>query len=493
MIIENVNDRIAAWGPSIPLTTAACLVLGLSPYLVLPLDGAVGMHEHQRLVQIIFLALCGILLILRLGRAARVLALPSKQVLLPLLAFFVFGSLSAALAHQPRLGLYEVANFFLLICVSWLVADEMSTQYDRRLNHLLLLCALGSFLYLYHLAINYAAYLINAVQPSPKDLIHGFDNFRFFNHTQTVTLPLLCLVALRYRPHRALHWLCFGIASTWWAIIYLTSARGTFAGIVVGVAVTLLLSGRAAGRWWRMLFVTALVGIVVYLMLFRQLPLALGFQPVDVGASTIHRTLSDPTSHRLPLWTLALDLINRQPLLGVGPLHFAHYTTNVHNAAHPHSWILQLASEWGLLALLMVLIVIALGFRRLLLKGRQLAEADDSNRVVLCAWLTIGIGLLVDGLVSGNIVMPVSQLWIALYIGCAFGWVQSVARADSEGKKGRLPLHLKSALIVSLATALVLLGAGVLPELVDFEGFHDQASRTFPGMYHPRIWLRGHF
>lgn len=33
-----------------------------------------------------------------------------------------------------------------------------------------------------------------------------------------------------------------------------------------------------------------------------------------------------------------------------------------------------------------------------------------------------GAAILLDGLVSGPLVMPVSQLWLAIYAGLAWGW-----------------------------------------------------------------------
>lgn len=330
----------------------------------------------------------------------------------------------------------------------------------------------------------------------PKDLVHGFDNFRFFNHTQTVSLPFLCLLTLHVRSHRILYWSCFCIVSAWWSIIYLTSARGTFLGIFLGLTITALVRGKVAKEWCRTLFLTALAGALVYLALFHFLPTMLGYQPVDFSNSTVRRTLSDPTSQRMPLWELAWGLILEYPILGAGPAHFAHFTSSAHNAAHPHNWILQIASEWGLPALLTVLLVVALGFRRLLICEHQISATNESGQTLLCAWLTIGVALATDALVSGTVVMPVSQLWIALYAGCAYGWVRAryvTPRSDIATTIDQFPLKLRCGLALAVLAALVFLWAGVLPELLDFRSYHERASSAFPGMYHPRIWLTGHF
>ncbi len=81
--------------------------------------------------------------------------------------------------------------------------------------------------------------------------------------------------------------------------------------------------------------------------------------------------------------------------------------------------------EWGIHALLCLVMAIALGFKKLLTIRQYLKPEDVKNQVTLAAWLATSVAILVDGLVSGLPAMPTSWLWIAVYNGCA--WVVSIA------------------------------------------------------------------
>ena len=112
------------------------------------------------------------------------------------------------------------------------------------------------------------------------------------------------------------------------------------------------------------------------------------------------------------LWALSWDATIRNPLLGLGPMHFATLGSEV--GAHPHNWLLQIASEWGLPAL--ALLAFALVWSVVRARDSMGLSSDFSIAALLAAAVA-----LVYGLVDGIFVMPVSQTASALVLGFWLG------------------------------------------------------------------------
>lgn len=412
-------------------------------------------------------------------------------------AFLLLGLGSALTAYSVRHALYEWASLLLLFGLAWVIAKEIQTSKGQLLNAVLVICGLGCALYLFKVIILYALSWLGNEQPIASTFIFGFDNLRFFNHMQTVSLPILALLVMQSRRFSKMYWFWFVTVSLWWTMLLVSGGRGTFMGVMAGGAITWFLRRKFASNWCRLLVYTFLAGGVVYLLFFTFIPLLCGLKPfgysVDAG-QTVQHLRANPTNNRAALWQVAWQMIITHPWLGAGPLHFAHYTKDsVGDAAHPHNWVLQIASEWGIPALICLITAVSLTYRTLLHTGSNIHSEDRVNQATLCAWLTIGAAILVDGLVSGLIVMPVSQLWIALFIGCAWGWTSIVTPVEAEPIRfGRF----KFAILVLLFAATVLLWRGLYPEITNIPEFEANALNS--GLYRhqqfrPRIWLAGYF
>lgn len=136
-----------------------------------------------------------------------------------------------------------------------------------------------------------------------------------------------------------------------------------------------------------------------------------------------------------------------------------------------------------------------LGFKRLLAVRQYLDPKDAKNRTTLAAWLTIGVAILVDGLVSGLVVMPTSQLWIALYIGCAWGWIVSMTSA-AQTSTVRLSMTMRVGGIVILLASIYFLFNGLWPEILNLPAYEEQNLQKdlYPHpLLRPRIWAGGYF
>lgn len=454
-----------------------------------------GGHDAQRTLEVVFLLGMGAVMLI--NTSALCAAMPrGKVVRYSLIGFFVLGTLASVAAFAPRFAAYEVGSLLLLLLVGLSVGNELAA--GGTASTVRILFALGGIglLYAFKLAVVYGAIFAIGAQPDVADFAPGFNNQRFLNHTQTMTLPLaVALLTLAPSTVRARAlWLL--LAALGCALLAVTSARGTAAGVAAGCVVALVLRRRHALPFLKMMALSVLAGAVFYYLFFVLIPLAAGFLPFGSIAQTIERTGADPASGRMFLWTHALDLAVAHPLLGVGPLHFAHQAAVVQSAAHPHNLLLQIGAEWGLPALLCLCLAIGAGALGLVRSGKRIAPHDARNQHILTALIVTGAALLVDSMVSGSLVMPQSQLTIALYLGCAVGWSRS---AGATGASAAAPVKTASRFGAGAVVVAAMLGVagGVWPEIVPRFNQEpltaEQQAANNPAVTWPRLWHAGFF
>lgn len=481
---------------SIPLVVSVMVVLGPLTSTSLGLTNS-GYHDDQRVLEVLCLSLGALLLILNLWCDKPVWVSTGKPIAGLMAIFFIFGFFSSVVAYSPRYALYEWSSFGLLLLLAGVIANEVARNLKQQLDLVLLVLGLGCALYVFNVALVYVWVLQSGMQPDVSEFIVGFNNYRFFNHVQTISFPLLGLLTLRSGQQSAAaknpahYW--WVLLSLWWMLLLVSSGRGTFVGILTGIIMVFFWRGRQALPWCRIMLFSAMAGLAAYGVFFLLLPMLMGLQPFWFLNEIVERSIANPGSSRGALWQRAIEMTMSHPLLGAGPLHFAHYGRDINNGAHPHSWPLQIATEWGIPALLSLSAVVFIAFRKLLDSARMIALNDLQNQAVLTTWLATGIAILTDGLVSGLIVMPSSQLWIVIYIGCAWGWTSSFAQ-DGSAEKSMVSIKIKIGLSFLILIMILFLGKGLWPEIIDLQGRQDRESELNPGMrLAPRIWGSGYF
>lgn len=475
----------SSWASVFLIWVALCLLV--SPFLVFPLVKGAGLYDNQRLVQVSCALFALLVAAGQWTRGGPRRLLWNRRIAGLLGLFFLFGLISTALAYSPRHALFEWANLLLMLGMSWVIASQVSTRGEVLLDKLLLAAGLACATYLLLEILVYVALLKAGVQPSARQLIVGYNNYRFFNHVQTITLPLLGLLAARMRQgDRRMFW--WTIVVLWWMLLFVGLGRGTLMGQFVGIALTWFLLRKAAVTWCRSMLLAGAGGLAAYLLFYVLIPILNGMEPFGLFASGLERTVRDPTSARIPLWLRALELIQTNPWLGTGPAHFAHYSVDIpFGAAHPHNWILQIGSEWGLPALLAFVSALAMVMHRLWQLRSDIGPRDQDT---LTVWLVTGWAILVDGLVSGLLMMPTSLLWIGFYAGCAWGWVVSrISQAENTlPPKSILQRGVGCAVTLALIYGLL---RSVYPDLQGFSA--RQLLEQENVAYRPRLWLNGRF
>jgi hypothetical protein len=448
-------------------------------------------HDQQRLVEIGALLAVGVAALV--FRPSMVAGLWTNQANRSLVIFFMLGIPASVAAFAPRLALCEISILFLLYVWSLVLADEIADHGPAVLRFALQALGVASALYASMFAVAYFGSFTLGMSLDSGDFTPGFSNIRFFNHVQTSTLPLLILLCCLTPRTAKLRWFWLAVATYWWMALFATNGRGTLLGVVAGCMITAVLAWRRSVPYLRRVAMTAILGLLAYFLFLVVVPALIGVQGMSSLSRTVERTTTDPTSGRWPLWHLAIELIAEHPWLGAGPLHFAHYNGQQNMAAHPHNWVLQIAAEWGLPALLCLLIAVAAGVRGLLRAGARIDRDDAGNQAVFSALLVTAVAILVDGLVSGIFVMPQSQLAIALYLGCAIGWQRTIIPAVSAAAPdGAWRLAGRACIVMAMAGVI----AGAWPQALaklHNEELTPAEQALNNGDQWPRLWKAGHF
>jgi O-antigen ligase len=330
---------------------------------------------------------------------------------------------------------------------------------------------------------------------SRPDLFLGYDSYRFFNHVQTAALPLAVLSAALARAQSSWpRWLGVG---AWWAaiggfaLLFATMGRGTLVGIAVATGAVLVIFGRRAFPLARTTAIAAGAGLAFFAVLFLALPLLLGVQPALHG--DFYAAREGSVQVRLMLWGIALDHVRAAPWLGIGPMHYAHYPTG--DASHPHNFYLQVAAEYGLPMFLLVLTIALAGARHMV--GAIRACQDPGQRLCGMGLLLACLAIAVDALFSGNLVMPVSQVWSAATVGWALAWMANQQRArQGSADSAAAPRWIAMGRVVPvfLLFSQLWLAFDIWPQAVDLSAHLEETMRQFPtAVTNPRFWSHGWF
>lgn len=407
---------------------------------------------------------------------------------LALATVFVLGLVSALQAPLPRWALLEWGMLLLLFVVAFAVAAARR-EFGSSIDILLVLICFGTALaYAVTTCSIYLAMLLAGpaygVGFDMREIYTGFSNIRFFGYVQTMLLPFLLLPALYWGATPVRRVLLWVVPAIWWMLTIGSGTRGTWVALFVGIVAVLWGGGSSGRRWALWQFGGFFCGLMIYAIFVLGLP-----QLFDLPVSFLHRTGDIISlSLREVIWSLALQLSSENPWFGVGPMHFAYWKNEV--AAHPHNAVLQWFAEWGVPAGLLLTALWAAGGTALMRYVRraagQGAERTRLFRVALLATLTSASA---QSMVDGVMVMPVSQMLLALLAGWAMGAMPQTRLMPRTRIVERVFLGF------TLFFAVTAVVCGVAPEITDLagrqkkylEGLHEGARLL------PRFWTQGWF
>lgn len=453
---------------SIFLVAVVCLlVVGICA----PFSG----HDLQRVMQIAIGA-CAVLYGLSVTRVERLVDRPTA---LGLMLIIGLGLVSSMRAHQPLWALVEVALFISCgaIAVAFALARRQGGQsLDRALIvFVVLLCLIKSIQYTYAGAL---AFISAEGRLDPDLLLSGFSNKRFYGQFQTLTLPLLALPLLIPTLSRPLKAAVFALLCVWWLIAVGGGTRGTWLGMgATGVVLAVL--GPWGRRWLGWQLAAMLGGLLLYWLVFKVLADYLGIEIANAASDRLTTTLSA----RGPIWWQAWHMLVERPLLGFGPMQFADIANSI--AAHPHQAILQWASEWGVPSALCVAVLAwRAGWATLGVLRERAQSTEWADLLRLCLFAAL-VGALVQSMVDGVIVMPNSQVWLALVMG----WLMAL-HVWRTPQTGQLLLAWGAWKTLGLLAVglLIVIAVRDVPHIAQAQ---QQYLSSHDKMLQPRFWAQG--
>lgn len=434
-------------------------------------------HDISRTVQIGLCAVCW--LSLAVFRPVSLTALHTRRGQLVAATAVGLTAASVLLSEAPLWALREVLLMAGLFGITWVIASaQVALSVD-----LIAVVAAAAFSGVLELLLSMASTL-SLVPLSVDSCCTGYDNRRFFNHVQTVALLLVAIVAVTSRQRSWQSALAWVASAGQWAVLLFSGGRATVLAVVVGICASVCLGTKRAAPWLRWLTISVLLGSTVYFLLYVVFPLAMGVHPPDALASRLQDSSS---SSRFYLWKIAFLDILESPLLGIGPMHFAHVPNG--KAAHPHNLALQIAAEWGM----PMLVLVGWCAYKVLRQLAAIATSDssDGRGAVACGLFVTVIAVLVDSFFSGNFVMPVSQVWIAA-LG---GWTLRITSQCEVDFKRSADIHPRAYAAVSAALfcgQLWILEPVYLREEPVWPAAGDSVSGVATRR-EPRLWSKGSF
>jgi O-antigen ligase len=161
--------------------------------------------------------------------------------------------------------------------------------------------------------------------------------------------------------------------------------------------------------------------------------------------------------------------------------------------AHPHNFILQLGSEWGIIATVLFLLISCYACQRWFMKIHLFYQAnrrDEGESLVYLAVTSSILAVAAHSMVTGNFVMPLSQLIIFMVIGWALGIFSG---KTDEPRPLSTPRPSSLILFSLIIMAVLFVIYAFYPDFIPFRQWIAQTSQQNPGILHPRFWSQGYF
>lgn len=332
------------------------------------------------------------------------------------------------------------------------------------------MAAVGS-IHAFQFLVTYLTAFISGMQMFDADILFsGFSNPRFFGQFQVMLMPVMALLIERCREQQRVEiavLLALALASQW-CIAFTLGGRGLWLGLLASHLALLLINRNL----WRILAVqaaAALLGFLLFFLLFKLIPLWLGLDPA------LRDNLRTSLSGRERIWQWAWEMALANPWLGAGPMHYSATYNPI--AAHPHQVVLQWLAEWGFAATLIALVLGAWG----LLNGARYLRQASATELDAGLWVAI-VGALVLAQVDGVFVMPYTETWLAILIGLAMArWSKTATPSRTQ----------RFACVLIAIPVLLVLGKVLISEVPKLPETSDAYMNQHHTGWTPRFWLQG--
>jgi len=397
-----------------------------------------------------------------------------------LLSLFILGIASSIKSKNIGFAFIE----FITIYSIFIICNYLSLAWKSRyIVFSIFTLFVGFFLLEIKFYAYYLAFIISNNQFSIHDFFPSFGNARFFNQYQIWTLPFLTFILTEQSLFKKINkYFLLYISISWWVLFFTTGSRGAILSVVTALCLVKFFFRDKSSEFIKTTLFVSLSGFTVYQFLFHAIPYLIN-QDSKLLLDALEIRLQSTTG-RLFLWEKAISFSINNPILGVGPMHFAwqdiENTTSLLYSGHPHNSFLQWGAEWGLISLSLISYLTLYSLRKWFTKFNYTTVTNSNAPLAITLTFSV-ISALTYSLFSGVIVMPMSQLMWIFIISIM------IAKYNNE-----LPIKTNSSfypnfLLIPIALLYFYL---LCPQLIEIL-FHEDTTtiRSYP---YPRFWVDGH-
>lgn len=424
---------------------------------------------------------------------------PSKPVIAAFAVFITSGFISTLFSNRIEYAALEYLYFFLLLSCMFLIIPRSLKKHYLLGKVIFTTALLYSGLYLIIFFGNYISSFMDPMivmwpekysfsivfegsELKGREVLY-FVNKRFFNHTQTWTLPILTgllLMLYKKRPQDfILHSLLFLAVSFWWMLIFASGGRGSTVALISSLLIIAILFRKEAVVMIKITGATFISGGVLYFLFFRLF--SMDGIPMMRSAKNVNL--------RLQSWEQASELWMQSPLFGMGPMHFASMQNMIDSipwSAHPHNFYLQILAEWGVIAFLALAVLFFMAGKMVIMNFSK-NKRNSPNRIIYISVTWSMAAALIHAFVSGVLVTPMSQIWFIL-IGA---WLLGISMRESlmKGKFYRIN-YMRYVYLLLLGLVLFL----TYEDILTLKSLYSEYMATYPDdQFFPRFWGQGLF
>lgn len=485
------------WASGIFVATCLCVVL-FGDFLPFR---SVGAYATQRFFLCISASMLALLSMIFLIRRQEVFnAVKSSFFTIIFALFFLSGLLYE---NTFRYQYVESVLFFIYFVSCALVGYSLSLSSNlfRILRVSIIVIAVACFFYAAMTLTVYVFAIMDGFSKIDELIPWGFVNIRYWSHIATWLLPLFPVCLFLVKQEGFSIWKC-GLVLTsgvWWWILFLSSSRGSFIGLVIGMLVVLFVFGRSSFLWLKQFILLAALGLAFWLVLSFLIP-SLVFDEIHL------RELKGHTSGRLVLWQEAWVMSLRNFPFGMGSqswLTHEIFTESYFQSkkfAHPHNMYLFWAAEYGWIILLLFFALCVSVLRTLFNTVKVLV--NDRSKVDLQCFVGISASVFsafTHAGASAVLIAPGSMLigMFVLTAFCALINFRSVGlRHDQNSEPTSGPIFTKALPYLFIFFLVI----GCVKWLIDVNDYYKEMAQDLhfyqsevSGGEQPRFWLHGNF